>query len=86
MRVWLAARALLVDGVHAPPETVLKHALHLHMPTDCLFSEFFPQKEQVYLMRCATSYFLDIFLREPPYLAPYLPVIPAFLVLFDIAS
>lgn len=41
----------------------------------------FPQKLQVYLLCWAISIFLTIFLSEAPYLVPYLPVIPTFLVL-----
>lgn len=39
-----------------------------------------PQKEQGYFPCWVISIFLTIFLREAPYLVPYLPVIPTFLV------
>ncbi len=42
----------------------------------------FPQKEHVYFPCCVISIFLMVFLREAPYLVPYLPQIPTFLVRF----
>lgn len=44
----------------------------------------FPQKLQEYLECWDTSIFLIIFLREAPYLVPYFPTIPTFLVRFAI--
>ncbi len=44
----------------------------------------FPQGGQTYLALCWSSNFLTIFLMAPPYLVPYLPVTPAFLVLLAI--
>jgi hypothetical protein len=43
---------------------------------------FFPQKAQLYLACWVTSIFLMTFLKVPPYLVPYLPTMPAFLVCF----
>ena len=40
----------------------------------------FPQKLHEYFECCDTSIFLIIFLSEAPYLVPYFPTIPTFLV------
>ena len=66
----------------APPTIVLKQALHFHIPTAYLLTESFPQNWQLYFECYEISYFLAIFLRAPPYLVPYFPTIPYFLVLF----
>lgn len=42
----------------------------------------FPQKLHEYLLCCVISIFLTILRSEAPYLVPYLPVIPTFLVRF----
>jgi len=42
------------------------------------------QKWQAYLACCETSNFLMIFLKEAPYLVPYLPAIPTLTVLLVI--
>ena len=50
------------------------------MPVACLLILSLPQKVQVYLECWEISIFFTVFLREAPYLVPYLPVIPPFLV------
>ena len=46
----------------------------------------FPQWGQTYFACCWSSNFFIIFLRAPPYLVPYLPTMPTFLVLLVISS
>ena len=50
------------------------------MPVACLLILSLPQKVQVYLECWEISIFFTVFLREAPYLVPYFPVIPTFLV------
>ena len=50
-----------------------------------LFILSFPQKVQVYLLCWEISIFFTVFLKLAPYLVPYFPVIPTFLVLLAIA-
>jgi len=45
-----------------------------------------PQAGQTYLARCCNSNFLTIFLIAEPYLVPYFPVTPTFLVLLAIIT
>ena len=61
---------------------VFLHLVQFQIPVACLFTDFFPQKVQMYLECWVTSIFLMTFLKVPPYLVPYLPTIPAFLVWF----
>lgn len=61
------------------------HFMHFHMPTHERFMASFPQKVQVYLECWDTSIFLTVFRRLAPYLVPYFPTIPTFLVRLAIA-
>lgn len=45
----LTVDAAVVPRVHAPPAITLEHPLHSQIPTFVLFTESFPQNEQVYL-------------------------------------
>eukprot|EP00170_Pyropia_yezoensis_P003788 contig_15845_g3799 len=52
-------------------------AVHFQMPAAVRLTLFFPQKEQVYVIRCAISMFLACFRSDAPYRVPYLPIRPA---------
>jgi len=80
------AAAAGVDTVYAPPATVFLHDLQSQIPTECLLTVVFPQKVQTYLACWVISIFLTCLRREAPYLVPYLPVTPTFLVLFVILA
>lgn len=80
------AAAAGVDTVYAPPATVLLHDLQFQIPTECLLTVVFPQKVQTYLACWVISIFLTCFRSDAPYLVPYLPVTPTFLVLFVILA
>lgn len=54
----------------------------LHYHNKCTF----PHAGQTYLACCWSSNFLTIFLIAPPYLVPYFPTIPTFLVLLAIVD
>ena len=80
----LAVIAAAVERDHAPPAIFLFVDLHFQMPTAILLTHSLPEKGETYLALWVISNFLTTFLREAPYLVPYLPTIPAFLVLFAI--
>jgi hypothetical protein len=82
LTVDLTVAAAVVPTVHAPPAIVFLHPLQCQIPTAVLFTESFPQNEHVYLACCVISIFLICLRRDAPYLVPYLPTTPAFLVLF----
>lgn len=54
----------------------------LHYHHKCTF----PHAGQTYLACCWSSNFFTIFLIAPPYLVPYFPTIPTFLVLLAIVD
>lgn len=56
------------DTLQAPPATVFLHDLQLHIPTECRFTVFLPQKVHVYRACCEISIFFTCFRREAPYL------------------
>jgi hypothetical protein len=80
----LAVMAVGVLSSQAPPAMVFLQPLHFQMPIQVLFTDTFPQKGHAYLECCYISNFFTIFLREEPYLVPYLRVIPTFYVLLVI--
>ena len=89
--VTLAVVATLVANSYAPPANVILHPLHFQIPHDTLFTAVyisqlntFPHGGQTYLACCWSSNFLRIFLIAEPYLVPYFPTIPTFLVLLAI--
>ena len=90
----LTVDAAVVPRVHAPPAITLEHPLHSQIPTLVLFTESFPQKEQVYLELIINgdaycwviSIFFTCFLNEAPYLVPYFPVTPTFFVRLAISD
>jgi hypothetical protein len=84
--VALALMAVEVFNYQAPPAWVFLQALHFQMPTTSLLTQFFPQNGQSYLDFYWVTNFFTIFLNEAPYLVPYLPTIPTFLVLLVIAN
>merc|ERR1712021_300612 len=83
-RLMLAVIAAVVLRVHAPPAIFLPVCLHFQMPTASRLTHSLPEKGERYLAFLVTSNFLTIFLRVAPNLAPYLPTIPTFFVLFAI--
>ena len=77
-------------GHPGSPGDSLSAVLALPNPDRLLLQPFlitatFPQNPQMYLACDEISYFRAIFLRAPPYRVPYFPVIPTFLVRFDMA-
>ena len=79
VRVVMAAG---VDKTYAPPAINFLHAEQFQIPVAFLFTVSFPQKTQLYLECWVTSIFLITFLNVAPYLVPYFPQIPTFLVCF----
>ena len=81
----LTVAAAVVLTAYAPPATVFLQALQDQIPTQVLFIASLPQKLHVYFECCEISIFFIILRKEAPYLVPYFPVIPTFLVLLAMA-
>merc|ERR1719422_1758562 len=73
------------ERTYAPPAIFILRDLHCQIPAATRFISSFPLGP-VYFLCWETSIFLMSLRREAPYLVPYLPTIPAFLVLFAILS
>lgn len=80
LMVDLTVSADAVFREYAPPAMTFPHDLHFQIPTDWRFTEYLPQKSHRYLECWLTSIFLICLRRDAPYLVPYFPTIPTFLV------
>ena len=82
--VVLTDRADGVLSCHAPPASALWHLLHFHTLTASLRMASLPQNGHTYVAAEDSHNFFAIFLRAAPYLVPYFPMMPNFLVLLPI--
>jgi hypothetical protein len=57
---------LTYETVHAPPAIVFLQLLQFQIPTECLLTEFLPQKVQMYRACWVISIFLTCFRRDAP--------------------
>ena len=80
----MAVRMVTAAGLlnwYAPPAILALHLVHFQIPTTSLFTPTLPQKTQLNLECWEISIFLMTLRSDEPYLVPYLPVMPTFLVL-----
>merc|ERR1719479_874887 len=86
--VALHVAAAPVEICQHPPAIVRSQflAVHFQMLPATRRMAVLPQNVHRYLSRIWISYFFTIFLRDAPYLVPYLPVMPTFLVCLVIAA
>ena len=85
LNLWMAVLVVIaagVDNTYAPPAITFLHAEQFQIPVAFRLTVSLPQKTQLYLACWVTSIFLITFLKVAPYLVPYLPQIPTFLVCF----
>lgn len=68
--VLLTVTALAVFNVYAPPAFTFPQSLQPQIPTAFLFTAYFPQNSQKYLLCWLTSIFLICFRKLAPYLVP----------------
>ena len=71
---------------YAPPAIRLLHDPHFQIPTTSRFMFCLPQNGHVNLLCWLTSILRSTLRIEAPYLVPYFPVMPTFLVRFPIVK
>eukprot|EP01068_Selenidium_serpulae_P004660 Selendium_serpulae@DN3683_c0_g1_i2.p3 len=84
--LFLICTAIFVMSCHAPPLKLLLQPLQFQMPTALRFTEAFPHNGHSYFTRWEISTFFTFFRRDAPYLVPYFPTMPTFLVRFAIVQ